>query len=425
MAASSAMEVEPVASSAMEVEPEEAYVPDDFEGAAQREGTLDRIEHKCELCSEKYLQWSCMAYLKVETKGFRMVMDTTLSQARQSVTGEFGNLAIEGRVVLACVLCCERHHETHYTKASADGKGFVITSAFKEAARRTKPSMKSKKKKIQNAMACLEDRMNRDAEPGKEVDIRKAFDLMEQSNISKAIDWVTELALTICFLYGCPNCKIVPTSSGSWFRCNATIEKMTGLISGGHWRCGHCLNRYTQGGANYRLLVLGDPTEYHYFYIGESSPGVEAKIKFLQTCALVKVLGDQEVTKEVLYECIQALNDVVGRRLSKFKEVTTITAGDPYVSNGVHIFCSDARLYLSSPGQRYSALDLSKEDIEVLDEAGQHDILDFAFALTDWTLRWPKAPSLRKVYWGLKTSASTAAGHAALIDSLARHRSNL
>ncbi len=45
-------------SSAMEVdEPEKFYIPDDFEGAAQREGTLDRTEHTCELCSGKYLQW--------------------------------------------------------------------------------------------------------------------------------------------------------------------------------------------------------------------------------------------------------------------------------------------------------------------------------------------------------------------------------
>ena len=41
MAASSAMEVD---------EPEEFYIPDDFEGAAQREGTLDRTEHTCQVC---------------------------------------------------------------------------------------------------------------------------------------------------------------------------------------------------------------------------------------------------------------------------------------------------------------------------------------------------------------------------------------
>ena len=207
----------------MDVEPVVFYVPADFEGAAQREGTLDRTEHTCDLCSAKYLQWSFMAYLKATDKTFAVVLDTTLSQARQSVEGKFGNLAGQGRVVLACVLCCERHHGKHYTGPAADGTSFVITSAFKGAARRTKPKMKSKSKKLANAMACLEDRMNKDAEPGKQVDISKAFDLMEQSNIAKAIDWVTELALTICFLYGCPTCKIVPTSSGSWFRCNATI----------------------------------------------------------------------------------------------------------------------------------------------------------------------------------------------------------
>ena len=409
----------------MEVdEPEKFYIPDDFEGAAQREGTLDRTEHTCEMCLEKYLQWSFMAYLMASTNAFAVVLDTTLSQARQSVEGGFRNLAVRGRVVLACVLCCERHHGKHYTKTAADGKSFRVTSAFKDAARRTKPKMKSKSKKLANAMACLEDRMNRDAEPGKQVDISKAFDLMEQSNITKAIDWVTELALKICFLYGCPHCRIVPTSSGSWFRCNATIDARTGHCSKGHWRCGSCLTRFAAvGGAHFRLFVLGDETEYHYFYIGESSPSVEAKIKFLQTCALVKVLGEQAVTKEVLYECIEALNAKVGKRLSRFKEVTTITAGDPLETHGVEIFCSDTRLYLSSPGQQYHALDLSKEDVEVLDEAGQNDILDFAFALTDWAERWPNEKSFRKIWWGLKESPSTAAGHKALVDALARRSS--
>ena len=250
------MEVEPVASSAMEVEPVEAYVPDDFEGAAQREGTLDRTEHTCEMCLEKYLQWSFMAYLMASTNAFAVVLDTTLSQARQSVEGEFGNLAVRGRVVLACVLCCERHHGKHYTQTAADGTSFRVTSAFKDAARRTKPKMKSKSKKLANAMACLTDRMNRDAEPGEQGDIRRVCDLLEQSNITKAIDWVTELALKTCFLYGCPHCRIVPTSSGSWFRCNATIDATTGLISKGHWRCGSCLTRFAQGGANLSPIHL-------------------------------------------------------------------------------------------------------------------------------------------------------------------------
>jgi hypothetical protein len=406
-------------------EPAEFYIPDDFEGAAQREGMPERTEHTCQLCFGTYQQWSFMAYLKESTKEFAVVLDTTLSQARQYVEGEFGNLAVEGRVVMACVFCCEVKHGKRYTTAAADGTGFKITSAFKDAARRTKPKMKSKAKKLANAMLCLEQRMNRDAEPGEpEVDINKVFNLMEQKNVTKAIDWVTELSLTICFLYGCGHCKIVPTSSGSWFRCNATIDASTGQCSKGHWRCGSCLERFVAvDGAHYRIFVLGDETEYHYYYIGDSTPNVEAKIKFLQTCALVKVLGEQVVTKEVLYDCIEALNAKVGKRLSKFKEVTMITAGDPQESHGVKIFCSDARLYLSSPGQQYHALDLSQEVIEVLDEAGQNEILDFAFALTDWSARWPNEPSFRKIWWHLKTSPSTAAGHAALVEALARRSS--
>ncbi len=170
MAASSAMEVD---------EPEEFYIPDDFEGAAQREGTLDRTEHTCQVCSEKYLQWSFMAYVKASTKAFAVVLDTTLSQARQYVEGEFGNLAVEGRVVMACVFCCEVKHRKRYTTATADGTGFKITSAFKDAARRTKPKMKTQTAKLNLAMKNMQNRMNKGKEAGTEIDIRTVFDAIE------------------------------------------------------------------------------------------------------------------------------------------------------------------------------------------------------------------------------------------------------
>ena len=125
----------------MEVdEPEKFYIPDDFEGAAQREGTLDRTEHTCELCLEKYLQWSFMAYLMASNKAFAVVLDTTLSQARQSVEGKFGNLAVQGRVVLACVLCCGRNHRKHYTRPPRTARA---SSSLRRS--RTRPGAPSRK----------------------------------------------------------------------------------------------------------------------------------------------------------------------------------------------------------------------------------------------------------------------------------------
>jgi hypothetical protein len=39
------------------------------------------------------------------------------------------------------------------------------------------------------------------------------------------------------------------------------------------------------------------------------------------------------------------------------------------------------------------------------------------WALTDWAARWPNEPSFRRIWWGLKVSPSTAAGHAALVEA--------
>jgi hypothetical protein len=97
----------------------------------------------------------------------------------------------------------------------------------------------------------------------------------------------------------------------------------------------------------------------------------------------------------------------------------TLAAKDPAEKN-VQIFCSDARLYLRAPGQRFKALDLKGETITELDEEGQNTVLDFAFGLTNWQEKWPSKPSLRKVFWGLEKSKTTADSRAALCDIVAR-----
>jgi hypothetical protein len=208
--------------------------------------------------------------------------------------------------------------------------------------------------------------------------------------------------------------------SSHWWRCNSKIHTEDGTVSGGHWRCAGCLARYSDGvGATRRLLAMGDEKEYHYFHIGSTSNIVEAKIRFLQLCQMVTVLDGKPVTKESLLECIRILNERTQRRLSSFKEVVTLAAKDP-AGMQVEIFCSDARLYLKAPGQRFKALDLNRETIEELDEEGQNSVLDFAFGLTNWKEKWPSEPSLRKVFWALKVSKETADSSEALRKIVAK-----
>jgi hypothetical protein len=166
-------------------------------------------------------------------------------------------------------------------------------------------------------------------------------------------------------------------------------------------------------------LAIGDEKEYFYFYIGSTSTLVEAKLRFLQMCQMVTVLDGKPVTKESLLECIRILNERTQRRLSGFKEVVMLAAKDP-AEKQVQIFCSDARLYLQNPGQRFKALDLKHETIEELDEVGQNSVLDFAFGLTNWQEKWPKEPSLRKVFRALEVSKTTADSLAALRSVVAK-----
>jgi hypothetical protein len=277
-------------------------------------------------------------------------------------------------------------------------------------------------KKLQNALQTMGDRINRDGGDveGNPVNIQDVYTLTESKLTRGAADWVCELAINLTILYGCVECSVYPLQSSHWWRCNSKINTGDGTVSGGHWRCAGCLVRYSGGdGSTRRLLAIGDEQEYHFFYIGSTSTIVEAKIRFLQLCQMVTVLDGKPVTKESLLECIRILNERTQRRLSSFKEVVTLAAKDP-AEMQVQIFCSDARLYLKAPGQRFKALDLKGETIEELDEVGQNSVLDFAFGLTNWQENWPSEPSLRKVFWALEVSKATADSRAALREIVAR-----
>ena len=411
----------------MEVDDEGApNVPGPFEGASGRVDDVKEMpkqkQHKCEMCDGSYVHWDHFAYCD---KSGKLVehQDSVLSQVKQKVTGDgFCNLAdgFTEELFLVCVICCEKMTKEKYTVKK--GEGFTVTSAWKTLARRTKPKMKMPNKKLQNAMQTMEDRINRDgAVEGKSaVDIKEVYTLTESSLARQAADWVCELALNLTILYGCIGCGVYPLMSSQWWRCNSQINKEDGTVHDGHWRCAGCLKRFAgSSGWSKRLLAIGDEQQYFYFHLGSTSTMVEAKIRFLQLCQMLTVLDGKLVTKETLYECIRTLNERTQRRLSSFKEVVTLVAKDPAECN-VQIFCSDTRLYLSAPGQRFKALDLNGETIEVLDEEGQNGVLDFAFGLTDWKEKWPTEPSLRKAYWDVDKSKATADSRAALLAIMSR-----
>jgi hypothetical protein len=400
------------------------YVPDDFEGASSRVHDvleMPRHKHTCRVCAATFPFWDHFAYFDKSGKP-ALQYDSVLNQVHKTVTGEgFTNLAKEScDVVLTCVLCAEKATQENYTVRTVEG--FTVTSAWKTLARRTKPNMKLPAKKLKNAMKTMGDRINRDGgdSEGHHVDIEEVYTMTKSKLARQATDWVCELALNLSILYGCVKCNLYPLRSSHWWRCNSAINSQDGTVTGGHWRCAGCLARYSGGDAHTkRLLAIGDEREYNLFHIGSTTPLVEAKIRFLQLCQIVTVLDGMQVTKEALLECIRKLNERTERRLSLFKEVVTMRAKDPSEMN-VKIFCSDARLYLKDPGQEFKALDLMCETIEELSEEDQNNELDFAFGLTNWQEKYPKEPSLRKVFRGLEVSKSTAESRAALLDTLSK-----
>jgi hypothetical protein len=400
------------------------YVPGAFEGASGRVDDvleMPKQKHKCEVCSATFAHWDHFACCN--KSGMLVVhQDSVLSQVHHTVKGDgFTNLAKDHEaMILTCVMCSEKVMKEKFTVTKGDG--FTVTSAWRTLARRSKPNMKMSNKKLQNALQTMEDRYNRtggDVE-GKPVNIQDVYNLTESKLARGASDWVCELAICLTILFGCVECSLYPLQSSHWWRCNGTINTADGTVSGGHWRCAGCLARYSGGVAHTRrLLALGDDQEYQFFCIGSTSTIVEAKIRFLQLCQMVTVLDGKPVTMESLLECIRILNERTQRRLSSFKEVVTLAAKDP-AEMQVHIFCPDTRLYLARPGQRFKALALQGETIAELDEESQNSVLDFAFGLTNWQEKWPSEPSLRKVFWALKTSKATADSREALRRIVAR-----
>jgi hypothetical protein len=399
-------------------EEEEPYLPGDFEGASGRvDDVLEMVKqkHVCQICDEEFEHWDRFAYCDSQGEPI-FAQNSTLTQTKAQALGEgYSNLAVDNQLLtLTCVICCEKKMKQVFTVKK--GESFTLTSAWRTLARRTKPNMALQNKKLQIALQTMEDRINRDVGPdGVKVNIKEVYDLTKSSLARQASDWVCEVAFNLSILYGCSACGVYPLQSSSWWRCNSSIDNKTGMVTGGHWRCAGCLKRFNAGfGSEIRLLAMGDEHEYSYFQIGKTSTLVEAKLRFLVMVQMVTEINGKPVTKEVLLECIRTLNERTQRRLSSFKEVVTLTAKDPAEMN-VQIFCSDSRLYLHAVGQRFQALHLKDEPIEVLDEEGQNAVLDFAFGLTNWEEKWPQEPSLRKVFRGLEISPVQVKSRAELV----------
>jgi hypothetical protein len=272
--------------------------------------------------------------------------DGNLTQAKTKIeTGSFATKNANKAIVLVCVLGCEQKHNKVYTKkveekgeekGEAVGKAvkFTLASSWRNAARRTKPNMKTQSKKLGNALSAIEQRLQRTGQQDKAVDLRKVFELCQHDNARLAADWSTELSMSVSLLYGCTSCSAYPLRSSSWFRCNAKTDPFTGAVSKGHWRCACCLTRFEGfDGSKKRLLAIGDEKNYAYFFMGTTDSTIENKLRFLQLCSLVKELDGKPGTNENLIQAIVSIGDRTTRRLSKFKECKWCVAKDPSVFN--------------------------------------------------------------------------------------------
>jgi hypothetical protein len=379
---------------------EEPYVPGVFEGASGRcRDVLNRViqEEQCEVCASKSEHEDYFALCNQSQMPAKH-QDPVFLLAADAYARGMGwcNYEIGYERTSVCVMCCEKKMQRQYTVKK--GRGLILTSEWRTLARSTKPFVKVASKKLQKAMQTMDYQINRHGgDLGEMLNIEDVDTLTESNLAREAADWVTELADGVSILYGCTGCGMYPLKSSSWWRCNVSINSKDGRVTGGHWRCAGCLQSHSgETWPQMRLLVMGDGDGYTYFKIGRTSSDVDAKIRFLQMVRMVTPINGMPVSKEVLLNCIAHVNNG-SSQFASFKEVVALPALDP-AEMRAKIFCSDARLYLSVPGQRFQALDLKNEEpIEILGEECLHSVMDFAFGLTNWREKWPSDPRPCKV----------------------------
>jgi len=214
---------------------------------------------------------------------------------------------------------------------------------------------------------------------------------------------------------------IYPLCSNKWIRLAGPEQELDfGKTDAGNkfasWHCPACVGKWTHGGnASHRLLVAGSASnpvvgaEVFCAYIGTCLPAddenkknqtavqtkLEKQIQLLKGMSLLKQIGGQTVTHEVVLRAIYALNNECAEALGKMVNVVRLQSAEPEDSkfHGRQHYCEDERFSIAASGSPFLALAVPHDSVPTLTPDLLQLWIDFCASFMDVQGYMPDGPA--------------------------------
>ena len=384
--------------------------------------------HICEKCVEGYYRFGDLAAMYApDATIFHRYEVSAVSEALAIASGDsFTSVGADERghskrKMLVCYKCVglAQHGDARYY-LNAKGK---TSSTWQHAMRDSKflPNQAQMAKRAQRAMTTIENQISKGKRDVEMPTVEEVVKKMEASfAIKRGADWVSEIGPETFLLYGHQRCEIAelqryqpaermftemiangkhpgiyPLQSSKWLRLAGPTQKLDwGRTEDGvkfaTWHCPACVGKWTHGGnAAHRLLIAGSADkqmpgdEVFCAYIGTCLPddkadeskhtdrqvNLEKQIQLLKGMTLVKKIGYQEVTHDVVLKAIDALNKECEDALGKMVNVVRLRSAEPETSwqfSDRQHYCEDERLSIAGSGTPFLALAVAHGSIPTL-----------------------------------------------------------
>ena len=402
-----------------------------FHGAGPNVGLDTEPEHTCEKCCGRYYRYGDLAAMYApDAKIFHRYESSAVTQAIGAAEGAtFKSVGTDERgipkklmlVCYECVALAQGQDADFYVRKEKTGA--FLRPVWHRSARDSKfvPNVTNLGKKTKRAMENIHDKIAKRRLDVEMPSTEEVVDAMTTSlAVRRGVDWVNQIAPETYLMYGHQRCDIAelqayhpdcqmfskmisksehpgiyPLQSSKWLRLAGPTQKLDwGRTEDGMkfatWHCPACVGKWTHGGnAAHRLLIAGSADkqmpgdEVFCAYIGTCLPddkadeskhtdrqvNLEKQIQLLKGMTLVKKIGSQEVTHDVVLKAIDALNKECEDALGKMVNVVRLRSAEPETSwqfSDRQHYCEDERLSIAASGTPFLALAVAHGSVPTL-----------------------------------------------------------
>ena len=447
-----------IASSAMDRDPLIVVVLEDFDGAGP--GTSlnmdDGKNYVCAQCSTPYWFFGCLAAMKKpDFAEFYRHTPAAVTRTIDGITGQtFQSIGSDGKKVqelgLVCYKCAgttTKGNELYFVHPETN----KLTSEWMHKMKASKfvPSSKKEERIAERAMTAWirrAERKRRLAQDDDDLDDAPCAEevvamMRTHLGFKKGIDWVNQMGPNVFLLYGHSQCDrevlnqsvrgahsqhiiasmdrpgLYPLKSSKWLRlAGPNVEMQYGQSQRGTsfatWHCAGCVGKWLMAEqGEFRLLVAADMFNLHdedrvfCAYIGptlgnKDALGVqqEKEIQILKGATMLEMLGDQEITKELILHAISQLNAECEEKLGTLANVVSVESINHQnsVFNTRQLYCEDTRLSIGFAGTPYLALAVDKGSVPTLTPELLQIWIDFCASFLNLSAYKPNGPAERK-----------------------------